>query len=218
MSDASRTDVRPEYVASARSLLALLDDALGLATRERPVIGIAGESGCGKSATAASLARELDAAKRPAMVLHQDDFFRLPPRANHAHREADIAWVGPKEVNLALMESAIEAFRERADDVPLPTVDYAADRFEMRPVSFGAARVLVVEGTYALLLAGLDLRVFLEATYEDTRTRRKARARDVDSPFVERVLAIEHEIVARQIAVADVVIDRAFVPRLGTTR
>ena len=75
-----------------------------------------------------------------------------------------------------------------------------------------------VEGTYALLLAGLDLRVFLEATYEDTRARRKARARDVDSPFVERVLAIEHEIVARQIAVADVVIDGAFAPRLRITR
>ena len=214
MADASRTDVRPEYVASARALLALLDGALGLATRQRPVIAIAGESGSGKSATAASLARELTAASRPAIVLHQDDFFHLPPRRNHARREADIAWVGPGEVNLPCIESAIAAFRAGAKDVQLPSVDYAADRFDVRPVDFGAASVLVVEGTYVLGLAGIDVRIFLEATYEDTRARRKVRARDVDSPFVERVLAIEHEIVARQIDLADVVLDRAFVPRL----
>lgn len=214
MSDASRTDVRPEYGASARALLALLDAACGLATRERPVIGVAGESGSGKSATASNLARELTAAGRPAIVLFQDDFFRLPPRANHARREADIAWVGPGEVDLALMGSAIEAFRAGADGVPLPSVNYAADRFDTVPIDFSEARVLVVEGTYVLGIPGLDLRVFLEATYEDTRARRKARARDVDSPFVERVLAIEHEIIARQFAVADVVIDVEFVPRL----
>ena len=214
MSDASRTEVRPESAALGRSLLAMLDGACRLASRERPVIGVAGESGSGKSATAVSLARELTATGRPALVLHQDDFFRVPPRVNHARREADIAWVGPGEVNLALIESAIEAFREGAGEVPLPSVDYAADRFETRRVDFGALQALVVEGTYVLGLAGLDLRVFLAATYEETRARRKARARDVDSPFVERVLAIEHEFVARQIGVADVVIDREFVPRL----
>jgi uridine kinase len=218
MSDTSRTDVRPEYAASARTLLALLDEALGLATRDRPVIGIAGESGSGKSATASSLARALDAANRPTVVLHQDDFFRLPPHANHARREADIAWVGPREVDLALIESAIEAFRAGADGVPLPSVNYAADSFDTVSVDFGGARVLVVEGTYVLGMQGLDLRVFLEATYEDTRERRKARARDVDSPFVERVLAIEHAIIARQAGVADVLIDREFVPRLRRGR
>lgn len=214
MSDASRTEVRPESAALARSLLALLDGALGLSSIDRPVIGVAGESGSGKSATAASLARELTAAGRSATVLHQDDFFRLPPRANHARREADIAWVGPGEVDLALIEQAIEAFRTGSDGIQLPSVDYASDRFETRPVDFGPARALVVEGTYVLGLAGLDRRVFLEATYKDTRARRKARARDVDSPFVERVLAIEHEIIARQLDAADVVIDREFEPRL----
>lgn len=214
MSDISRTDVRPEYIAVARSLLELFGGRLGLETRQRSVIGVAGESGTGKSATAANLARELTAGGRPAVVLHQDDFFHLPPRANHARRESDLSWVGPGEVNLALIESAIGAFRAGEDGVLLPSVDYAADRFQIRPVDLGAARVLVVEGTYALAIAGLDLRVFLEATYEDTRSRRRARARDADSPFVERLLAIEHEIVARQLAVADIVIDNGFVPRL----
>lgn len=212
--DASRAEARPEYAASARALLALLDGALGLVSRQRPVIGVAGESGSGKSATAASLARELTVAGRPAVVLHQDDFFHLPPRRNHARREEDIAWVGPGEVNLELIESAIDAFHTGTDVVTLPSVDYEADRFDARRVSFGDVRVLVVEGTYALRLAALDVRIFLEATYADTRVRRKARARDVDSPFVERVLAIEHEIVARQFEVADVVLDRTFVPRL----
>jgi hypothetical protein len=59
-------------------------------------------------------------------------------------------------------------------------------------------------------LDDLDLRIFLDATYDDTRDRRRARARDIDAPFVEQVLAIEHEIIARQAARADLIVDRDF--------
>lgn len=215
MSDTSRTEVRPEYVALARSLREVLAAEHGLPSLARAVVGVAGESGSGKSATAASLARELTATGMPAVVLHQDDFFRLPPRANHAARERDIGHVGPGEVNLPLLAATIAAFRAGRDGVEAPTVDYAADRFVMRRLDFAAARALVVEGTYVLQLEDLDVRIFLEATHEDTRARRRTRARDVDSPFVERVLEIEHAIIARQRAVADVVIDREFAVRRG---
>ena len=209
MSDVSRTEVKPEYGALARALAAEIVQR-GLTARPRSVVGVAGESGSGKSVTASSLARELGALGHRAYALHQDDYFFLPPRANHDARERDIGHVGLGEVNLALMQSHIAAFRAGVEEIDAPAVDYGADRFDTRRVDLRGVAVLVVEGTYVLGLDDLDLRIFLEATYADTRDRRRARARDVDSPFVERVLAIEHEIIARQAARADLVIDRAF--------
>jgi uridine kinase len=217
VSDLSRTETRPEYGAPARAIVAQLV-ARGLHGRERTVIGVAGESGSGKTVTAANLARALGDAGYPSIVLHQDDYFVLPPRANHAAREQDINRVGLGEVNLALLQSHVAAFRAGRDGVSGPTVDYAADRFEARRTEFGGIRVLLVEGTYALGLEDLDTRIFLEATYADTSDRRRARARDVDSPFVERVLAIEHEIIARQVALADLLLDAHFAVRAAANR
>jgi hypothetical protein len=66
-----------------------------------------------------------------------------------------------------------------------------------------------------LTLDALDVRVFLEATHADTRARRQRRARDADDPFVERVLAIEHALIAPQAARADLLVARDFTIRAG---
>ena len=203
MSDAS-------YDRIGRALADLIATQLTPGARARTVVGVAGESGSGKSTTATALARAFAADGLPAEVLFQDDYFHRPPLTNHEHRVQDITSVGPQEVDLARIEADIAAFRTGRDGVVVPSVDYPANVFRTRIVNFGTARVLVVEGTYVLMLPTLDVRVFLEATYADTRARRVARARDVDSPFVEQVLAIEHAIIARQLAVADVIVDREF--------
>ncbi len=199
---------------AGRVLVGMLAE-YGVRERERTVVGVAGESGSGKSTTASALARELTADGLRAEVLFQDDYFVRPPRTNHEHRVADISSVGPQEVDMARIERDVAEFRAGRDGVVVPAVDYPANVFRTRVVDFGTARVLVVEGTYVLMLPGLDVRVFLDATYADTRARRVARARDVDSPFVEQVLRIEHELIAPQAAVADVVIDREFRVRRG---
>ena len=217
MSDISRTETRPEYGTLARSLVAHLITR-GVPERHRAVIGVAGESGSGKSVTATSLARALSNAGFPAIVLHQDDYFLLPPRANHAAREQDMGRVGPGEVNLTLLQSHVAAYRAGSAGLDTPTVDYAEDRFATQHVAFGDIRVLVVEGTYVLGLEGLDTRIFLEASYVDTQDRRRARARDTDSPFIEQVLAIEHQIIARQAALADLLVDAHFAVRAAAKR
>ena len=212
MSDTSRTAIAPEYDRTAQELLRRLASLVPLDGSRRVVIGVAGESGSGKSVTAVALVRALEAAGIPAMALHQDDYFLRPPRVNHAHRERDIGAVGPHEVNLALLAQHVADFRAANQDVALPVCDYATDSFRTRTVSFAPFASLVVEGTYVLMLDDgvLDARIFLEATHEDTAERRRARARDIDAPFVQQVLAIEHEIIARQAAHADVILDRDF--------
>ena len=223
MPEASRTADAPEYQRTAAALvqrIAMLADLTDAAAGgRRLVVGVAGESGSGKSVTAVSLARALDARGVATGVLHQDDYFLRPPRVNHAQRERDLGAVGPHEVNLALLQRHVTDFRAgRAVDAPL--VDYPTDSFVTRRLDFAPLAALVVEGTYVLMLDDggarvLDVRVFLEATHDDTAERRRARNRDIDAPFVQDVLRIEHAIIARQAAVAHLVVDRDFGVRSG---
>lgn len=200
----------PAYDALAGALADRLARDHGIPGARRAVVGIAGESGSGKSVTATSLARVLEARGAPAAVLHQDDYFRRPPRVNHAARVADLANVGPQEVDLALLAAQVAAFRAGAASVDGPLVDYPNDRFLTQRHDLAGRAVLIVEGTFALHLDDLDVRVFLEATHHDTAARRAARGRDAHEPIIDVILDIEHRIIAAQAARADVVIDRDF--------
>jgi uridine kinase len=82
-------------------------------------------------------------------------------------------------------------------------------------VDFSGVEALIVEGTYVLTLEDLDVGIFLDATHEDTRERRRVRNRDIDAPIIDRVLAIEHRIIAPQASRAQIVIDREFRVRDG---
>ena len=201
----------PAHAALASALVETLILQHALRTRvSRTVIAIAGESGSGKSVTALCLARELATANLPAHVLHQDDYFHRPPSTNHAHRVRDLRSVGPQEVDLALLRAHVAAFRSGETHVDAPRVDYAGNRFVRTERDFSRRAILIVEGTYVLEHVHSDVRIFLDATSDDTRERRAARNRDIDAPIVEQVLAIEHPLIAAQAEHADIRIDRHF--------
>lgn len=210
MTDVPRFDMRPEYLEVGRSLAELLTTAFQVRPGARTVIAIAGESGSGKSVTAVCVAHALSAAGLSTALLHQDDYFIRPPRANHYHRVRDLGSVGPHEINLALVHEHIADFRAGAPHVAAPRVDYPGDRFLTQHFDFSGTDTLIVEGTYALGLPGTNVRIFLEATSDDTRERRKLRNRDIDEPIVDRVLDIEHALIAPQAAFAHIIIDREF--------
>ena len=209
MSDDERPMQPSQHAEPARSLASLLSSQFRIAERDRPVIAIAGESGSGKSVTAQQLANELRDQGITAVVLHQDDYFHRPPRANHEHRTRSLSSVGPQEVNLTLMRSHIAAFRG-AISVDAPSVDYASDTFVTRRTDFSLADALIIEGTYVLGFEHADVRIFFQATSTETRERRRQRNRDIDDPIIDEVLAIEHDLIAPQLACADIVIDKDF--------
>jgi len=203
-------DVGASSSALAAELLSLLQVRWESYAWQRHVIGIAGESGSGKSVTADELARACNTAGVRSLVLNQDNYFQLPPRTNHEHRIESLANVGPHEVNMALIASHIAAFRAGERAVVAPLVDYPGNRFLTQTLDFSMTDLLIVEGTYALQLPSLDSRIFLEATHADTEARRRARARDIDAPIVAQVLAIEHEMISSQAEHADILIDANF--------
>lgn len=209
MSDAQRSRPASAYQERADALLALLRRDFGIPRTARTVIAVAGESGSGKSVTATDLASALNDAGIRTAIIHQDNYFVRPPRTNHEFRLTDLSSVGPQEVQMDLIQEQMRAFRA-GEVVSAPIVDYAGNRFLSELLDFSGADVLVVEGTYALRLDGVDIAVFLEATWKDTEGRRKARNRDIDDPFVDQVLDIEHRLIAPQRARADILLDRDY--------
>lgn len=211
MTNNDRFDLSPASLALAGQILDVLSADFALQQGNRVVIGAAGESGSGKSVTASSLAHELAARGLRAQVIYQDDYFIRPPQTNHDYRLSDLSRVGPHEVRLDLIAEHIADFRAARDGVVAPHVNYPANRFDTQVMHFSDCDVLVVEGTYVLQLATLDVGLFFAATHEDTRARRRARNRDLDAPIIDEILAIEHRLIAPQAALADLIIDRDFV-------
>lgn len=184
-------------------------EQLGPALDQGPcALSVAGESGCGKSETAACIAEVMTARGKRCVILAQDDYFRLPPRSNHERRREGIDWVGPGEVRLDLLDEHVAALKSGGSD-PLskPLVYFEENRIGTEELDPGPYDTVLVEGTYTSLLNNLNFRVFIDRDYRQTKKARSTRARDPDVQFLEKVLAIEHEIISAHKARADVVIE-----------
>lgn len=171
-------------------------------------VTIAGESGSGKSETAAALAEELAKNGIESIVFQQDDYFVHPPKTNDKTRRADIAWVGPQEVKIALMDEHMAAFLTGAASIEKPLVDYADDAVYSEIMETGNARVAIAEGTYTTLLKNAKHRAFIDRDFRQTRKHREKRNRDASEldAFIDRVLEIEHSIISSHKTRADLIV------------
>jgi len=176
--------------------------------RGRPfAITVAGESGSGKSETAATTAQALAGHGLEVAILGQDDYFRLPPRSNSARRREGIDWVGPGEVRLDLMDAHLAAAKRGERAITKPLVIFEEDRIDEETVSLEGVQVLIAEGTYTTMLDEADYRAFIDRTYHDTLEHRRERARDeAEGEFIERVLEIEHRIISAHRSRADLIL------------
>lgn len=183
----------------------------------RTAISVAGESGSGKSEIAQAIVDLLAADGIPGMVLGQDDYFALPPRSNDRARREDITRVGPREVRLDLMSEQVRQLLSGAGEVVKPLVLYAEDRIESETITAADVRVVVAEGTYTSLIEGIDVRIFIDRTFEETRAHRMKRMRHASEldPFIDRVLQIEHAIISAHKARAHIVINSGYEAESG---
>jgi uridine kinase len=179
----------------------------------RFVITVAGESGSGKSETAAALAEEFLRAGVTSAILGQDDYFVLPPKSNDARRRADAEWLGPHvEVRLDLLQANVDAALAGAGVIEKPVIDYNANSASMDVLSLEGVSIVIVEGTYVSLLRHVDCRIFIARSRLETLEHRQKRNRggEADDAFIEGVLSVEHKIIAGHRALADIVLSRDF--------
>jgi uridine kinase len=204
--------IRPEYYATAQHiitpLLVKLSELNGGLMRKVVLIG--GESGSGKSVLAVTLSEILEQNGYPNTILHLDDYFKLPPATNHQNRLRSLENVGVQEVDLALLQSHLMSFKNGELSIEKPVSDYQNDHIFYQNHRFNDAKILIIEGTYALFLQNANFRIFIERTYLDTLPSRIARGRDVIDEFGERVLEIEHSAVQASVEAIDVRVTKLF--------
>lgn len=200
--------IEAHHRKAAEGIAAVLSRTLD-AKAGRIGVTIAGESGSGKSETAAALAEVLAARGIGSVIFQQDDYFVYPPKTNDRARRADIGWVGPQEVKLDLMDQHMRAFLDGAASIEKPLVDYEEDAVHTEVMEIGDARVAIAEGTYTTLLEAAAHRAFIDRDYRQTRKHREKRIRDASEldAFIDRVLEIEHEIISSHKLKADIIVN-----------
>jgi len=181
--------------------------------RQRYIITLAGESGCGKTETAKAFVSEFSRQGINSLVLSQDDYFFLPPLANDAMRKKSSEWLGPhKEVNIKLLNDKLVEVINGSDTINVPCIDYDTNIERNEKKNIEGIKVIIVEGTYVSLLKHVNTRIFVDADYKDTLKFRKLRNRgnEVNDPFVENILETEHKIIAGHKYLADFIITKDY--------
>ncbi|MEA3449309.1 MAG: adenylyl-sulfate kinase [Bacteroidota bacterium] len=171
---------------------------------------IAGESGSGKSEIATALADALKEKNIKTYILQQDDYFFLPPKTNENQRRNNIEAVGTQEVNLTLMNEHISTFKQGESLISKSLVVFADDRITTEKADLSDVDVLIAEGTFTTLLDAADVHVFIDRNLNDTLESRKKRNREKQDAFLEQVLTIEHAIISKHKAKADLIVDKDY--------
>ncbi len=174
------------------------------------IVSIAGESGSGKSEIASALSESLLKKDIKCIILQQDDYFIYPPKTNAAMRGKDIEHVGVSEVRIDLLDQNLKDIAGGKTKIEKPLVIFDEDRIEREIISLEKIKAVIVEGTYTTALRNVHRHVFIDRTYIDTKESRQNRAREEQDEFLEKILEIEHEIIAAHKPRADIIVTKNY--------
>lgn len=178
--------------------------------RRKFVITIAGESGSGKSEIAYELSRLLTTKSITSHIIQQDDYFVYPPKTNEKMRRMGINNVGIGEVKLDLLDKNLEEIFSSKKKIHKPLVIFEEDRITEELIETVGIDVFIIEGTYTTILKNVDLHIFIDRTYIETKKIRMERAREKQDDFLERVLKIEHNIISEHKSKADIIVTKDY--------
>ncbi len=179
-----------------------------LANRKaKMIIGISGESGSGKSELAHVIAKELRKYGIFAKPLHIDNYYRiLPLKRTEWRKEQGIEKVvGLGEYDWDTIYRNIMEFREGEISTG-PCVDLVTEQVDQLTTDYSTVDMLVVDGLYAIKTAGVDLRIFIELTYHETKKAQLVRGKEPQNDYRMAVLEQEHKMVQSLRPLADILI------------
>lgn len=178
---------------------------------DKYMVGISGESGSGKTELAHVIARGLRKHNIMAKPLHIDNYYRIHPlertewRKEHGIEKV----VGYDEYDWETIYKNLLEFKEDRVSA-MPCIDLVTEQIDTLITDYSEVDMLIIDGLYSIKAEGLDLRVFIELTYHETKKAQAVRGKEPQNEYRWQVLEQEHKMVQTLKASADLLVNGEF--------
>lgn len=174
------------------------------------IVGISGESGSGKSELAHALGKALKEQHIRVKVIHTDNYYKIQPLLREEwRRNKGFEMIGIDEYDWVKIRKTIRDFREQQECV-LPCIDLIPEQVDKLITDFSKIDLLIVDGLYAINAPDLDMRVFIDLTYHETKINQIIRLKEALTDFRLNILEREHQAVCSLRPKADYVVDKTY--------
>jgi uridine kinase len=196
---------------AAQSIFERVQDAREkMDERYRFVVGISGESGSGKSELAHALGKILKDAHVRVKIIHTDNYYKIQPLLREEwRRNKGFDKIGLEEYDWIKIRKTIRDFKEEQECM-IPCIDLIPEQVDKLITDFSKIDFLIIDGLYAIGTDDVDMRVFIDLTYHETKINQIIRMKEAQSNFREAILQKEHEAVISLKAKADLIVDKSY--------
>jgi uridine kinase len=178
--------------------------------RYRYIVGIAGESGSGKSELSHALGKELKSHHIRVKVIHTDNYYKIQPLLREEwRRNKGFQMIGHDEYDWVKIKKTIRDYKEEQECM-MPCVDLIPEQVDKLLVDFAKIDLLIVDGLYAINAPDIDLRIFIDLTYHETKINQIIRMKEAMTDFRLNILEREHQAVRQLRPMADLIIDKSY--------
>jgi uridine kinase len=179
--------------------------------KEKFMVGISGESGSGKTELAHVIAKGLRKHGIFAKPLHIDNYYHVLPleRTEWRKKHGIENVVGYGEYDWDTLYGNIEAFKN-SKETTMPCVDLVTEQVDHLITNFKGIDMLIIDGLYAIKTDNLDLRIFIELTYHETKKAQVVRGKEPQNEYRMAVLEQEHRMVQALKPMADILISKEY--------
>ncbi len=180
-------------------------------SKEKLTVAISGESGSGKSELTHVIAKNLRKHGIFAKPIHIDNFYNTLPLERAKWREENGVEnvVGLGEYQWDKINRTIDDFKNNRKS-SMPCVDLVTEQVDTLTTDFNGIDMLIIDGLYAINTDDIDIRVFIELTYHETKKAQTDRGKESDNPLRWKVLEQEHKTVLSIKDKANIIIDKDF--------
>lgn len=164
--------------------------------KDKFIIAISGESGSGKSELAHAVAKELKKHQIVAKPMHIDNYYRIHPLERTQWRKDNgiEKAVGLGEYDWDTIYRNVDEFKRGVKSTG-PCIDLVTEQVDQLTTDYSVVDMLIIDGLYAVNTNGVDLAVFIELTYHETKKAQVVRGKEPQNEYRARVLEQEHQVV-----------------------
>lgn len=176
----------------------------------RYIVSISGESGSGKSELAHTLGKALKQNSIRVKVIHSDNYYKIQPLLREEwRRNKGFDKIGIDEYDWVKINRTIRDFKE-GQECMIPCIDQIPEQVDKLITDFGKIDLLIIDGLYAIKTENVDLKIFIDLTYHETKINQIIRMKEAMNEFRLKILEQEHKNVVSLKPLADLIVDKSY--------